>query len=252
MRSVALGLLACVFSSLLLAGESAAPAVPAAGAIGPLVEQLASEEFDAREQAERGLLALGKGAVEPLRLALAASTDAEARSRIQRVLDALTPPLAFTVEAVGAARVGQPLKFKVRIKNISGKEQVAVNCLDGSTYGKRYPIFSRVIVPDKKDDEGKRCGNCNEIKGPDLITLKPGEEFDPLGPDGFGTWIAEWTPPAKGAYSVVFSCDYSAKDLSLWNGAAERHQFGLDGLGGALARVPKVKLEAKVEVEVKP
>lgn len=250
MRSILMAAF-CVFA---LAGISAAEAdkSKADDAAATLIKKLDSEEFAEREKAQQALVKLGKNVVETLRKALEETKDAEVKSRIQHVLDELTAPLAMTIEIEGEPKAGQPLKFKVRIKNISGKEQVVAKCLDGSARGKRYPHYSRSITPDLEAKVSKAgCGNCNELGTADLVTLKPGEELDPFGPGSFGTWLADWTPPKEGTYSAVFVCDFAAKDLLLWNGPIER-QGGLGEAESLLAKVPKVRLEAKTEVKVKP
>jgi WD40 repeat protein len=54
-----------------------------------LVEQLDHEDFDTRERAEGELAGMGEGIAAELRPALARTTSAEARRRLQRLVDAL-------------------------------------------------------------------------------------------------------------------------------------------------------------------
>lgn len=227
------------------------------------IEQLGSEDFEVREAAERTLLQMGKPAVEKMKGALR-HKDAEVRSRVQHILDTLEPVLALSVEVEGEARVGQAVNFKVRIKNVSDRDHLAVRCLDGSWDGSRFPAFSRLILPDEKpeahsqDNEGRKrfCGNCNSIGEDDLVKLKPGEAFDPFGEfghgqGGFGREWLEWKPTQPGKAAVTFSCDYSPGHPLLWNGGVER-ELGLGGLENRLAQVPKIKLEGKASIDVKP
>ena len=84
-----------------------------------------------------------------------------------------------------------------------------------------------------------------------MATIKPGEEFDPCGPESFGSEWSAWTPAKEGKYALIFTCDYAAKELSLWNGPVERGA-GLGDLESTLAKVPKITLTAKIEVAVQP
>lgn len=253
MRTVILIGLAAV-SGLLFAEEPVAAKVPApakAESVEALIKELSSDEFTEREKAEKALFKLGKPISEELKTALKAATDTEARSRLQRLLDELNPPLVLRAELEGEAKVEKPVKFKLRIKNIGEKDAVAVKCLDGSTRDSRFPHFRRSISSDGVHADRNGCGNCNEIGAADIVTLKPGEDFDPIGVNGFGSALLEWTPPKEGKHIVVFTCDYAAPEPALWNGPIER-RAGKGELNGLLAQVPKVKLEVKIEVEVKP
>ncbi|MCK6472864.1 MAG: hypothetical protein L6R28_14065 [Planctomycetes bacterium] len=229
-------------------GEDASPKPER---IPELVKHLESEEFETRENASKALLALGKPALADLRKARDKATEAESKRRLAEIVEALDAPLEFTAEVEGEAQAGKEVTFRVRIKNVSDRDVTVVGCLDGSTSDKRYPHFGRSITPDKPQAMMMGCGNCNSLRDSDLKVLKPGESFDPFGPGSFGEWQAKWTPDKEGAYTVKFTCDYAAKDLSEWNGPVER-SMGLGGLEEKLKQVPKVALTASVELKVKP
>lgn len=242
---------ALLLIALCAAGAKAEDATPRPERIVELVKQLSSEEFETRESASKALLALGKPALAELRKARDKSDDAEAKRRLAEIVEALDAPLEFTAEVEGEAENRMELKFRVRIKNVSDHDVTVVGCLDGSSSDKRYPHFNRSVTPSEPMAERMGCGNCNSLRDSDLKVLKPGESFDPFGPGTFGEHLAKWTPLKAGTYTVKFTCDYAAKDLSEWNGPIER-SMGLGGLEEKLKQVPKVALTASVEVEVKP
>lgn len=245
----------CVWTSSLSAADAgdAAPAVDEAR-VAALIKDLDSEVFETRDAADKELAKLGKAALPLLRKALDATADPEARNRLRRICDALSVPLVLTAEVVGEAQAGKPVKFKVCIKNVSEREIVAVACLDGSTSGKRYPKYNRTVTPAPAGPQVEKgfCGNCNGLTGNDLVELKSGESLEVLGEQTFGNYLAEWTPPKEGTYTLTFTCDYAQEDPKLWNGPIERRGGMPEALSAKLARVPKITLTTKVEVKVKP
>lgn len=237
--------------ALCAAGAKAEDAAPKPERIAELVKQLESDEFETRENASKALLALGKPALADLRKARDKAADAESKRRLAEIVEALDAPLEFTAEVEGEPQAGKEVQFRVRIKNISDRDVTVVGCLDGSSSGKRYPHFNRSVTPSEPMAERMGCGNCNSLRDSDLKVLKPGETFDPFGPNSFGNWLAKWTPPKEGTYTVRWTFDYTAKDLSEWNGPIER-RMGMGGLEEQLKKIPKVSLAATVEVKVKP
>jgi len=253
MRLCVMALLGMALAFGTWAAETAA-SVANEAQVAALVKDLSSEEFQTREAADKALLALGRAAETPIRKALETASDAESRNRLQRILDTIAVPLELTAEVVGEAQAGKPVKFKVVIKNVGNREVTAVPCLDGSTSDMRYPKFSRSVTPasTKPTATFARCGNCNGLRDADIVALKSGETLDVLGEKGFGTRLAEWVPEKEGTYTLIFTCDYAQQDAKLWNGPIERRSALSANLEAMLARVPKVKLTAKVEVTVKP
>jgi hypothetical protein len=65
---------------------------PDAAALTKLVGELNSDDFDAREKAERELAALGAAAAPALRKALEGDPPGELKQRAQRLLDKLATP----------------------------------------------------------------------------------------------------------------------------------------------------------------
>ena len=53
--------------------------------------KLGAEKFEAREEAHKTILALGKGALEPLREALKTSTEVEVKNGLNRLIVELSP-----------------------------------------------------------------------------------------------------------------------------------------------------------------
>lgn len=242
---------ALLLIALCAAGAKGEDAAAKPERVAELVKQLSSEEFETRESASKALLALGKPALAELRKARDKATDAESKRRLAEIVEALDAPLEFTAEVEGEAQAGKEMTFRVRIKNVSDHDVTVVGCLDGSSSDKRYPHFNRSVTPSESMVSGMGCGNCNSLRDSDLKVLKPGESFDPFGPGTFGEHLAKWTPLKAGTYTVRFTCDYAAKDLSEWNGPIER-RMGLGGIEEKLKNVPKVSLTATAEVEVKP
>jgi len=235
------------------AGESApvdAAKAPDAETLARLVKQLGSDDFDARNQAQEALLKLDKGSVQPLRKALADATDEETRVRLRRVIDALAIPLALSIEQIGEARVGQKVEFKLLIKNVGEEDVNVLPCLDGSSSCRRFPHFQRVIDPDPKLEGLIYCKFMNALAAADFKLLKPGESFEVCGPKSFGSEITEWTPVAAGKFVLTYTCDYSEPLMAKWMGNP-----GGDPevpVKEKWRTVPKVKVSAKIEVEVKP
>ena len=230
-------------------GVSAQEASGDAVDIAVQIKNLDDANFEVRDAASAALLSAGKRAGDALRVA-AKSDKPEVASRAAVLLEKIFPPLVLSAEPVGEARVGQPVKFKVTITNVSDKELAAVRCLDGSTRGRRYPIFKRVEIPNQTDEGGKGfCGNCNILFKDDFMVLKPGQSFEPL--TGFGNELCTFTPKTAGKIAVTFTCDYANADAKRWDGPIERarQNLGTDAL--TFARVPKILLETKVELNVK-
>ncbi len=234
-----------------------------AAEVAGLVGKLGAEDFTIRDEAEKRLFLAGKPVADALKKALS-SEDPEVRLRVRRILDRLFPVLQLQVRAAGEAKVGRTVSFEIRIKNVSDREQVVVRCLDGSTDGSRFPMYARQIEWAEKTegataeakDGGRLCGNCNSLDEDDCVLLKPGETLDPFathghGQGGFGKWLLEWKPEQAGKASARFTCDFTPENPAFWNGPVER-AYGLGKAEPLLARVPKLKLEAHVDLEVKP
>jgi hypothetical protein len=241
------------------AGEASAAnaANTANAAIEANIKKLGDAEFAVREAAEKALLETGKPAGDALQAATK-NADPEVARRARILLEKIFPPLVLTAEPLGQAKVGEALKFKIRIKNTSEKELAAVRCLDGSIINRRYPHFSQDVSNEKEAPSRKGfCGNCNSLSPDDFVKLKPGEEFDPFasyghGQGGFGAFIREYTPTAAGRITVTFTCDYTQSDVKQWDGPIERGAQRMGKEGRELfVLVPKIKLEAKVELDVK-
>ncbi|GMV80919.1 MAG: hypothetical protein AMXMBFR7_21030 [Planctomycetota bacterium] len=219
-----------------------------------LVQQLGSDAFELREQAEAELQRLGKPALAELRAALK-SEQPEVAARARRLVARIDPPLVLEVETEGVARAGEPLKIKVRLHNTSDRTVTVVPCLDGSTRTKRFPHFARTIVaptPAGPQAMPMGCGNCNSLGEADLIELKPGERFEPLTHErSFGAELAEWTPAEAGAHKITFSIRYDAPSELEWNGPVER-RGGLGEVAQRIRQIPSLRLEKTVTVQVAP
>lgn len=149
-------------------------------------------------------------------------------------------------------------RINVRLRNISDEEQAVVRSVDASDVGWRYPKYACEILdavgkPETDGQRRYRCGNCNVLKSNDVKILKPGEEFDPFGPGSFDqSTLRSWKPHRAGVYTVRIVCDFSSSDPAEWNGRIERAEVDPESVWELIRRVPKVKLEAKLEIDVKP
>ena len=72
----------------------------AAAKAARLVADLGSDDFQRREAATRELIKLGPPAIEPLKMALTDSTDAEVKSRAQRIVNRLVEEVEGPLKAV--------------------------------------------------------------------------------------------------------------------------------------------------------
>ncbi|WP_050028846.1 hypothetical protein [Verrucomicrobium sp. BvORR034] len=120
-------------------------------------------------------------------------------------------------------REGEVPWIKVRIGNHLGRDVVLVGSLDGSSYGMRYPKCGFEL----KDPVGKplklspdsRCGNMNELRAEDFVTVPTGRDFDPYGPGFFGAWqIHQFSQLPPGTYIVRFYYQTSTKGMQQYFG----------------------------------
>lgn len=120
-------------------------------------------------------------------------------------------------------RQGEVPKVKVRIGNHLGRDVVLVGSLDGSSYGMRYPKCGFELM----DAQGKplkispesRCGNVNELRSEDFVTVPSGKEFDPYESRFFGSWQSQQLsqlPP--GTYHIRFYYQTSIKGVHQYFG----------------------------------
>src|SRR5689334_24428264 len=86
----------------------------------------------------------------------------------------------------------------------------------------RSPKYSvQVTDPEGKPVNGlflrKMCPDCWKVKESDILVLKPGGEFDPVG---IGVrdlgHLKELRPRVAGKHRVMITADYSARDPLQW------------------------------------
>lgn len=228
-----------------------------------LLPKLAAESLEERTNALERLKTLARAdpsAARPLlRERLAAAADEQVKSGLRAALDSL-PKLELKASVDGPVEAGRVPAVKIRLRNLSDGEVCVVRSLDASDCGWRYPKYTaRILDPDGKDvtpKMGGRCGNMNAITEGDVSKLAPGVEFDPLGEGSFGIWaLHQWKPDRPGVWKVGLIVDYSAADPDEWNGRLGAELLGGpagNGVRALLARVPKEKLTAEIEVKVEP
>ncbi|WP_038167408.1 hypothetical protein [Verrucomicrobium sp. BvORR106] len=120
-------------------------------------------------------------------------------------------------------RHGEHPKVKVRIGNHLGRDVVLVGSLDGSSYGMRYPKCGFELM----DSQGKplkispesRCGNMNELRIEDFVTVPSGKEFNPYESGFFGSWQSQLLPQLPpGTYLIRFYYQTSRKGVQYYFG----------------------------------
>lgn len=224
-----------------------------------IIPRLASEGIADREAAVAELYKLvdiaGPNARAILRTRLKAATDPSVRLALEAALKRI-PPLELRIEVKGEPAVGWMVKFRARIKNIGDDEVAVVRSLDGSAHGSRYPrVFAEIRGPDGQvipRESPFRCGHLNRLGTADFTALKPGQEFDPFGRGSFGNFhLADWYPAVAGKHTVSLTIDYSAKEPAEWRGNLGPPGSEDEPLRRLFDLVPRVRLEAKLEFEVK-
>jgi hypothetical protein len=109
-----------------------------------LLPRLGAEEYAERAKAQEQLIKLVEkhpgAARKILKARIKEEKDPEVRSALENALRSLVP-LKLILEVDGEAKVGRPIRFKVRIKNQTDEEQVIVKSLDGSDVGWRFPKY---------------------------------------------------------------------------------------------------------------
>ena len=224
-----------------------------------ILPRLASERIAEREVAVADLFkqvdSAGPNARAILRTRLKTATDPSVRLALEAALKRI-PPLELKIEVKGEPAVGWMVKFKARIKNIGDDEVAVVRSLDGSAHGSRYPrVFAEIRGPDGHvipRESPFRCGHFNRLRIDDLSALKPGQDFDPFGQGSYGNFhLSDWYPAVAGKHTVLLWIDYSAKEPAEWRGVLGPPGSEDEPLRRLFDQVPKVKLEAKVEFEVK-
>lgn len=120
-------------------------------------------------------------------------------------------------------REGEVPRIKVSIGNHLGRDVVLVGSLDGSSYGMRYPKCGFEIMDASrkplKTSPDSRCGNMNELRVEDFVTVPTGTEFDPYGLGFFGAWqIHQFAQLPPGTYIIRFYYQTSTKGIQQYFG----------------------------------
>lgn len=141
-----------------------------------------------------------------IRARIQAEGDPEVRARLQAALTAL-PVFELKLTVEGEARVGRPVKFAARIKNISDGKQYVLRCLDKSAYARRFPHYvTETVSPTGKKENSSEstplCGSFNALEGDDVIALQPGEVMDPYTSEDVGPFLEGWTPEEPGKFTL--------------------------------------------------
>ncbi|HZL73294.1 MAG TPA: hypothetical protein VFC86_12610 [Planctomycetota bacterium] len=221
--------------------------------------RLASYDFRVRESASLELNTLvdaaGPTVRRVLKSRLQSASDPMVKAALRAALARL-PVLQLSIKVEGEAAVGKPMAFRIRITNVSDEDVAVVGALDGSDAGLRFPFYGVEITrPDGSPwvPVGElRCGNCNALRTEDIVRLKPGDEFDPLGEGFFRNYrLSIWRPATKGKHLLRMIVSFSSEDPEKWNGPMKPRLPDPHRIRSLLADVPKINLEAKVEFEVK-
>lgn len=227
-----------------------------------LIPKLVHESLEERSSALERLKTLAKSdpsvARPLLQERLAAADDEHVKSGLRAALDVL-PKLELKAFVAAAAHAGEVPAVRIRLRNISDTEVCVVRRLDASDLGWRYPKFTaRILDPEGKDVTPRaemRCLTMSRVDEGDFTALAPGAEFDPLGDGKHAIWTLDaWKPDRAGIWKVRIEVDYSAADEGEWQGGFPALKGGDIGARARalLARVPREKMVADVEVTVEP
>jgi len=211
----------------------------------PAERDAASRAF--KESAQKDL----PGARTFIRARIQAEGDPEVRARLQAALAAL-PVFELKLTVEGEARVGCPVKFAARIKNISDGKQHVVRCMDGSSYARRFPHYvTETVSPTGKKENSSEgmplCGSFNALGVDDVIELQPGEAMDPYTSGAVSPFLEGWTPEEPGKFTLKLTCKFDAPGSS-----EDDPEPSLPRVRTLVSRVPQTQFSASIELEVKP
>ncbi len=226
-------------------------------ALGP---RLASESIEERAAAIEDLKQLVRSdpavARKALRARLGAESDADVKAALGAAIDAL-PPLELTLSVKGEPREGEAVRVEARIRNLTDHDILLVPSIHGADLGMRYPKYEVSAARPKGTGPAGRKLISEIIKSKaitegDFRTVKPGEEFDPYEGDGVRLpRRQEWTPEVAGRWTFRLVADFTGPD-SQWVYGMRTEAAPDEARAALVARVPHVKLEASLEVDVKP
>ncbi len=152
--------------------------------------------------------------------------------------------------------LGEQVELQVRIVNRSDESHPLIGSLDASDVKWRYPHCTfEVIGPDGAPvglGIGGRCGNMNNLRLEDIVTVKPGESFDPYMQIDNGGFFSHAIHQRNalgvvGQYRVRFQ--YSTEAESEREFLGDMGRMGDAGaapseLSERLARLPRIHLES--------
>jgi hypothetical protein len=82
--------------------------------------------------------------------------------------------------------------------------------------------------------------------------VAPGAGLNPFAEGGTEHGVLKtWRPSRAGRHVIRITADYTERNIGHWMGTAAMKDSHLAALERLLARVPKLKLEARVVIEVK-
>lgn len=157
--------------------------------------------------------------------------------------------LSLEIAVEGPLEVGKPVRLTARITNVGAHDGAGVLNLDLSA-SNRYPRY-HIYWTDP--DNGLNfplliCGTATRMQSSDVVDLKPGDSFDPFGPTAYRHPKVEVIPRVAGRHRVELYVDYSEADPRKWNSPWQPVD---EPVAERLARVPRVKLSASAEFDVK-
>jgi len=155
--------------------------------------------------------------------------------------------------------LGDTPDLRVEILN-AGKEEVLLpGSLDGSEYRRRYPhVFFTVSGPDGQIEYQlpAGCGNTNEPRPQDFVTLGSMKVLDPYQRvDTGGFWssslLRTMTLDRPGDYVFTFHYSTAAPDMDAWRGGPVCPTCPLSGeVASLLEKVTRVSLSCSTRVSV--
>lgn len=165
------------------------------------------------------------------------------------------PPVEVVLTAESQTiEAGQVPAFSVRLINRSDETICLVGSLDGSDVGWRYPKLTAQREGPVETAAIGRCGNMNNLREEDFVTLKPGQGFDPYDAERgfFGNQVLREKLTEPGEYTFTLTYDTDEHDIGKWWGFMGPGE-PTAGMKRRFAKVPKGTFESNtVTITVTP
>jgi hypothetical protein len=184
-----------------------------------------------------------------LRRRAAAAADPEVRASLWAALD-LVNPLRLRIELLERPRLGAAIRFQASVTNVGHKPVPVVPLFRKSDGGLHFPMYDvSLFGPDGWCPRGKDGVSSESLQRECFVTLKPGESAVVVQEGAWPNCGRDPAPDRPGSWKLVVTCDFSSRELWRWAGPVPDRD---DELAALVAAIPKVCLEASLELDVQP